>query len=118
MGNTSTELPADWTGRRGPAAGAGGLSGRIRLGVGRNTIGCLKIDDGTAEILSGGPSEASLTADTPETLVGLLGGDKHPVVARLQGRIVTTGDTGLVIRVFLGLQAGSPWSGLVRKGQS
>jgi len=110
-------LPADWAARRGPAAGVAHLWGRIRLGVGDGTIGCLKVADGTVEILPDREAEASLIADSPETLVGLLGGETHPVVARLQGRVSTTGNIALVIRIFLGLQAGSPWSGLVEKSQ-
>ena len=111
---SATDLAQDWPSRRGQAIGVEGLSGRIRLNIGDTTIGCLKVaPDGSVEILPDGEAEASLTADTPQTLVGLLGGEKHPVVARLQGHVSTSGDIGFVIRTFLGLQAGSPWSGLV-----
>jgi len=115
---SASDLPADWTTRRGPAVGVAGLRGRIRLDVGDSTVGCLKVADETVEILADREAEATLIADSPQTLVGLLGGEKHPVVARLQGRISVAGNVALVIQVFLGLQAGSPWSGLVRKGQS
>jgi hypothetical protein len=114
---SATDLAPDWPSRHGEATGVKGLSGLIRLNVGDTIIGRLKVaPDGAVQILPDGEAEASLIADTPQTLVGLLGGDRHPVVARLQGRITTSGDVGLVIRTFLGLQAGSPWSGLVPGG--
>jgi hypothetical protein len=109
-----TEVAPDWPSRSGRAAGVEGLSGRIRLNVGDTIVGRLNVaSNGAVEILPDGEAEASLIADTPQTLVGLLGGEKHPVVARLQGQISTSGDTAFAIRTFLGLQAGSPWSGLV-----
>ena len=115
--SATDDLAQDWPSRRGQSIGVEGLSGRIRLNVGDTIIGCLKVaPDGSVEILPDGEAEASLIADTPQTLVGLLGGEKHPVVARLQGRILNDGDVGFVIRTFLGLQAGSPWSGLVPRG--
>jgi hypothetical protein len=110
----AADIESDWPSRRGQAVGVAGLSGRIRLTAGDTVIGRLKVSpSGTVEILPDGDADATLIADTPQTIVGLLGGEKHPVVARLQGRISTTGDTAFVIRTFLGLQAGSPWSGLV-----
>jgi hypothetical protein len=109
---SNTAVPADWASRRGAAAGVGGLNARIRLGVGGATVGVLKIADGDAEIVPDGEAAATVTTDTLTTLVGLLGGDMQPIVARLQGRVLPEGDIGLVIRVFFGLQAGSPWSGL------
>jgi hypothetical protein len=112
--SATDDLAQDWPTRRGQTSGVEGLSGHIRLNVGSNIIGRLKVEpNGSVEILPDGEAEASLIADTPQTLVGLLGGEKHPVVARLQGHILTDGDVGFVIRTFLGLQAGSPWSGLV-----
>jgi|KBSMisStaDraftv2_1062788.scaffolds.fasta_scaffold504861_2 hypothetical protein len=111
------DMPPDWLSRDGQAAGVEGLSGKIRLNVGDTIVGCLEIcPAGMVKIVQGGEAQAFLIADTPQTLAGLLGGEKHPVVARLQGRISTGGDTAFVIRTFLGLQAGSPWSGLVPKG--
>jgi hypothetical protein len=114
---SATDLAQDWPSRHGQAIGIEGLSGRIRLNIGDTTIGRLTVaPNGSVEIQPDGEAEASVTADTPQTLVGLLGGERHPVVARLQGRISIGGDVGLFIRAFLGLQAGSPWSGLVPKG--
>jgi hypothetical protein len=114
---SSTDLAPDWPSRRGQAIGVEGLSGRIRLSVGDTIIGCLMVKpEGSVEIQSDGETETSLIADTSQTLVGLLGGEKHPIVARLQGHVSTSGDVGFVIRTFLGLQAGSPWSGLVPRG--
>ncbi|CAN7171595.1 SCP2 sterol-binding domain-containing protein [Phenylobacterium sp. LjRoot219] len=116
MGSSSdTAIPADWASRRGAADGVAGLSARIRLGVDGATVGVLKVDDGGVEIVPDGEAAATVTTDTLQTLVGLLGGDVQPIVARLQGRVLPEGDIGLVIRVFFGLQAGSPWSGLAPK---
>jgi hypothetical protein len=113
----ATDVAPDWPSRRGRAAGVKGLSGRIRLNIGDTNIGCLKVSpDGTVEILPDGEAEAFVTADTPQTLIGMLGGEKHPIVARLQGRVSTGGDISFAIQTFFGLQAGSPWSGLVAKG--
>jgi hypothetical protein len=112
-----TDVAPDWPSRRGQAVGVAGLSGRIRLNIGDTIIGRLEVSpDGAVVILPDGEAEAFLIADSPQTLVGLLGGEKHPIVARLQGRVSTEGDVSLVIRTLLGLQAGSPWSGLVARG--
>jgi hypothetical protein len=73
----------------------------------------LRIASGAAEIDPDGEADATLDADTLQTLVGLLGGEVHPIVARLQNRVRVEGDVALIVRVFLGLQAGSPWSGLL-----
>lgn len=80
-------------------------------------IGVLDVTDGEVAIRPDGVSQATIQADALETLVGLLGGDVHPIVARLQNRVQVEGDAGLVIRVFLGLRAESPWSGLARRSQ-
>jgi hypothetical protein len=100
-----TSIPSDWRSRRGPAAGVEGLSGRIRLKVGETAVGVLEIADSSVAIGDEDEAEASLSVDTTETLVGLLGGDIQPIVARLQGR-------AFALRALFGLQAGSPWSGL------
>lgn len=113
--NTATELavPADWTSRSGPASGLVDLTARIRLQVGEEPVGVLKIAGGAVAIGPDGEAAGSVSADTLQTLVGLLGGEVHPIVARLQNRVLVDGDVPLILRVFLGLQAGSPWSGLV-----
>jgi hypothetical protein len=115
MPSNSTGIPADWASRRGPAAGVADLRARIRLAAAGSTVGVLKVEDGGVEIVPDSDAVATVTADTLETLVGLLGGEVQPVVARLQGRVLPEGDVGLVIRVFFGLRAGSPWSGLVAR---
>jgi hypothetical protein len=89
------------------------LAGRIRLQVAGTDAGVLRVANGEAEIGPDGEAAGSVSADTLQTLVGLLGGEVHPIVARLQNRVQVDGDVPLILRVFLGLQAGSPWSGLV-----
>jgi hypothetical protein len=111
----SAAIPSDWASRRGAAAGVEGIVARIRLTVADSPIGVLKVENGTVEIVPNGEAAAALTADTLPTLVGLLGGEVQCVVARLQGRIIPEGDIQQVIRVFFGLQGGSPWSGLVSR---
>jgi hypothetical protein len=113
----STDVPADWMSRRGPAPGLGRLSGSIGLRVANERIGSLRVGAAAAEIAPGGEPEgaASLNADSLATLVALLGGELHPIVARLQNRISVDGDAAFIIRVCLGLRAGSPWTGLVSR---
>jgi hypothetical protein len=110
---TSDPIPADWRARRGPAKGLSGLAGRIRLEAAGAPVGVLQVADGAAGIGPDGEAAATLRADALQTLVQLLGGELHPIVARLQNRVRLEGDVALVLRVFLGLQAGSPWSGLM-----
>jgi len=105
-------VPSDWASRRGPGIGLSGLAGRIRLQVAGTDAGVLKVANSEAEIGPDGEADATLNADTLPTLVALLAGEVHPVVARLQNRVSTNGDIALVVQVFLGLQADSPWSGL------
>jgi hypothetical protein len=98
--------------RRGPGSGLSGLAGRIRLQVAGADAGVLKVANSEAEIGPDGGADATLNADTMPTLLGLLSGGVHPFVARLQNRVSVEGDLGLIVRVFLGLQADSPWSDL------
>ena len=106
-------IPQDWNSRRGPASGLEGLEARIRLRVADADVGVLKVANGAAEIGPDGEADAAVNTDTLQTLVGLLGGEDHPIVVRLQNRVHVEGDAAKTLRVFLGLQAGSPWSGLV-----
>jgi len=111
--SSAPAIPSDWVSRSGPADGLTSLSARIRLQVGEGHVGVLKVAGGAAAIEPDGEAAGSVSADTLQTLVGLLGGEVHPIVARLQNRVRVDGDVPLILRVFLGLQAGSPWSGLV-----
>ena len=83
-----------WAGRRGWAAGLEDISGQLRLQV-------------------AGAAAGVLTVDSQQTLLGVLGGEVHPFVAFLQGRLHLQGDRPLGLRIMFGLQAGSPWSGLI-----
>jgi hypothetical protein len=109
-------IPSDWTSRRGPGVGLKGLSGRIRLRAADTDVGVLKVADGAAEIGPDGEADATVITDSLPTLVGMLGGEVQPIVARLQDRVFVEGDIALVVRVFFGLRAGSPWSGLLPRG--
>ena len=110
---SASAIPPDWVSQSGPANGVTNLTARIRLQVGEEQVGVLKVAGGAAAIGPDGEAGGSVSADTLQTLVGLLGGEVHPIVARLQNRVRVDGDVPLILRVFLGLQAGSPWSGLV-----
>lgn len=105
-------IPPDWISRRGPGSGLAGLAARIRLEVAGADAGVLQVANGVAEIGPEGEADATLNADTLPTLLGLLAGEVHPFVARLQNRVSVEGDLSLLVRVFLGLQADSPWSDL------
>jgi hypothetical protein len=100
----------EWTARQGPAAGVEGLAGCVRLIVADVPVGVLKIDDGAVEIIPDGEASAAIRVDAQSTLEQLLGGDLHPVVAWLQGRLRYEGDVRFTLQALLGLQAGSPWS--------
>jgi len=110
---TTAAIPSDWTARRGAGKGLKGVAGHIRLKVGEEDLGVLNVADGAADITPNGAAETTLYADTLPTLVGLLGGEVQPIVARLQNRVRVEGDVGLVLRTFFGLRAGSPWTGLL-----
>lgn len=106
------EAAAEWTRMRGRAPGLDGLEGQMRLIVNDSPVGLLNVAGEEVEIAPEGASSASLIADNEQTLLQLLGGELHPVVARLQERARVEGDTRFALRVLLGLQAGSPWTGL------
>jgi putative sterol carrier protein len=95
--------------KRGRAEGLDGLSGRLRLQVAGAPVGVLKVEDGEVEIEPDGEASTLLKADSEPTLVSLLSGELQVIVAALQGRARVEGDIGLVIRIFFGLRAASPW---------
>ncbi len=95
--------------KRGRAEGLEGLSGRLRLQAGGAPVGVLKVEDGGVAIDPDGEASTLLMADTEPTLVRLLSGELQVIVACLQGRARVEGDIGLVIRIFFGLRAASPW---------
>jgi hypothetical protein len=109
-------IPSDWSSRRGPGVGLKGLTGRIRLRAADTDLGVLKVADGVAEIGPDGEVDATVIADSLPTLVGMLGGEVHPIVARLQDRVFVEGDIARVVRILFGLRAGSPWTGLLPRG--
>ena len=86
--------------------------------IGDTPVGVLKVERGTVEILPDGDAAAVVRAIDQASLMQLLGGKLHPVVARLQQRAIAEGDVGLALRILLGLRAGSPWSsGAARSAQ-
>ena len=102
-----------WMARRGHANGVEGLSGRVRLKIEGREIGVLQVSDGEVEIVQGADASATMDFDCPTTLLQVLGGDLHPMVASLQQRSrIEDGDPAFVTRLFFGLLAGSPWTGL------
>jgi hypothetical protein len=104
---------ATWPTRRGHANGVEDLSGRVRLKIGGREVGVLHVSDGEVEIVQGGEAAATVDFDSVETLLQVLGGDLHFMVATLQERARTEdGDPAFVTRIFFGLVAGSPWTGL------
>jgi putative sterol carrier protein len=106
---------AEWTSRQGAAAGLERISGRLRLEVAGALAGVLHVENGAVEIAPDGDAPALCAVDTQSTLFGILGGEMHPFVAFLQGRLRIEGDRALALRILFGLQAGSPWSGLAPK---
>ena len=107
----------DWTIRSGPAPGVEGLVGRLRLMIADEPVGMLTVERGVVEILPDSDATCVLRAKDQATLIQLLGGDLHPMVARLQQCAVIEGDSRLALRILLALQAGSPWSGLAPRSQ-
>jgi|WetSurMetagenome_2_1015567.scaffolds.fasta_scaffold331740_2 putative sterol carrier protein len=104
-----------WTERKGQAAGLTDLAGDMRLEVADRPVGVLHVDHGQVAIEASGDASALLAVDSEATLKGVLGGEVHPFVANLQGRLRIEGDRPLALRIVFGLQAGSPWSGLVSR---
>lgn len=115
MVTTSSREPGRWASMRGLAPGLEGITGRLRLQVAGVDIGVLKVDGGAVEILPEGDASALMGVDSQATLLSVLGGDTHPFVAFLQGRLRLEGDRELALRIGFGLQAGSPWSGLAAR---
>lgn len=101
---------------RGNAPGLKDVSGKLRLQVADAPAGVLQVEaDGTIGITNDGDAATLVTFDTEDTLAALLRGELSPIVARLQDRVRVEGDAGLALRVFLGLQAGSPWNALTQR---
>jgi hypothetical protein len=102
---------AAMTSVHGTAPGLIGISGKLRLQLADSPAGVLEVaPNGEIGIVSEGEASTVLEVDTTDTLNALLRGDLNPIVARLQNRVRVEGDVALVLRVFLGLQAGSPWN--------
>lgn len=109
---SSAVTASEWASKRGQAAGLEDISGQLRLQVAGAPAGVLKVERGAVEIAPDGDAPALLEVDGQPTLLGVLGGELHPFVAFLQGRLRLEGDRALALRILFGLQAGSPWSGL------
>lgn len=103
---------------RGEAPGLKGLAGRIGLQVAGAPVGVLLIEkSGEVGIVPPDAATTQLLTDSEETLENLLSGEMNPIVAYLQGLLRVQGeDSVLVLRVLLGLQAGSPWRNPVSRG--
>jgi hypothetical protein len=105
-----------WTTKHGHVEGLDGLNDQIRLRVGDDIVGFLQVIDGSVEIAQVGQAETVLACDNLQTLQKLLGGELHPVIARLQGHAHVEGNPSLALEILLGLRDGSPWRGLAPKG--
>jgi putative sterol carrier protein len=103
-----------WCTRRGRAPGLADLMGDLKLSVQDRPTGVLHVQHGQVSIESGGDATALLAVDSQDTLLHVLGGELHPFVANLQGRLRIEGDRALALRILLGLRAGSPWNGLAK----
>jgi hypothetical protein len=108
---------ADWISKSGPAPGIEGLAGKLRLIIADAPIGLLTVERGAVEILPDCDAPAVLRVEDQVTLIQLLGGELHPMVARLQQCVVIEGDSRLALRILLALQAGSPWTGLAPRNK-
>jgi hypothetical protein len=109
---------SDWAAQKGRAPGLDGLSGKIRLVASGAPVGVLMVEDGDVFIEPHGDASTLLETDTVATLVSLLGGGLHPIVARLQGRAWLQGDVALGVRIFFGLRADSPWRSLTPRSDA
>jgi hypothetical protein len=113
MPATLTKAPpgaADWSSKRGDAPGLHGIEGALRLMIQGAPQGLLKVSDGYVEIDADGDADVTVSFDTQQTMLEILAGSLHPIVARLQGRVLSDGDAQLALKVMLRLRAGSPWS--------
>lgn len=106
---------------RGPAPGLAGITAHLGVTVGGAPAGMLRVEDGQVEFVpdadvSNAPAVASFAGQ--EVVQRMLQGRLNPVVAALQGALELSGDRELAVRVILGLQAGSPFTGqhLKREG--
>ena len=113
----SADISIEWTTRSGPAPGVEGLAGKLRLMIADAPVGLLTVERGAAEILPDCDAACVLRAKDQATLIQLLGGELHPIVARLQQCAVIEGDSRLALRILLALQAGSPLTGLIPRSQ-
>jgi hypothetical protein len=109
MKEAATITRPKWTETKGHSDGLLGLWGKLRLAPSGSTVGVLKVEDGQVQIDPHGEASITLGTDTESTLIELLSGKLHPVVARLQGRAWFEGDPTLGLRMLLGLRASSPW---------
>lgn len=113
--NTQAVPPLEqWRQSRGRAPGLMDLMGDLKLSVEGRSDGVLHVEHGLVSVAPDGDASALLAVDSHDTLLRVLGGELHPFVANLQGRLRIEGDRAFALRVLLGLRAGSPWSGLAK----
>jgi putative sterol carrier protein len=105
-----------WTTKHGHVEGLDGLNDQLRLRAGNDNVGFLQVIDGSVEIAQAGEADTVLACDSLQTLQRLLGGELHPVIARLQGRAHIEGDPSRALEILLGLREGSPWRGVALQG--
>ena len=113
----SAGVSPEWPTKSGPAPGVEGLAGKLRLMIADAPVGLLAVERGVVEICPDCEAPAVVRVEDQATLIQLLGGELHPMVARLQQCLVIEGDSRLALRILLALQAGSPWTGLVPRSQ-
>lgn len=81
-----------------------GISGRLRVDVGTTPRSVIEVKDGDVAVRpGGGAADAVVTCDSDATVDAIAAGKLNPIVARLQNRLVVSGNRAFAIDVILGL---------------
>jgi hypothetical protein len=94
----------------GEAPGLAGIVGRMRLMVGDQALGVLVVENGRVKLAPDGPPvDVTAVCKSRDVLIGILRGQRNPVLMALQAEGRLHGDRELGVKILYGLRGENPF---------
>jgi hypothetical protein len=108
--NQSTESLVTEGTFEGEAPGLAGIVGRMRLMVGDQALGVLVVENGRVKLAPDGPPvDVTAVCKSRDVLIGILRGQRNPVLMALQAEGRLHGDRELGVKILYGLRGQNPF---------